>query len=59
MLQINFIKKWIFSLTCLLNSWEKNCIVFIFVQHKLYIYITFVIIHIINENIIMKYITLY
>ena len=39
MLQINFIKKWIFSLTCLLNSWEKNCIVFIFVQHKLYIYI--------------------
>ena len=40
MLQITFIKKWIFSLTCLLNSWEKIVLSsFLYNINYIYIYI--------------------
>ena len=62
MLWITFIKKWIFSLTYLLNSSKKfSCF---YTGTTKIIYITFVIVPIINEttineNMIIKYIILY
>ena len=58
MLQINFIKKMNIFANLHFKFMRKNCIV-ISVRQQLYILITFAIVLIINENMIMKYITLH